>query len=145
MVQRVAAVGGSPETDMPWKAAAAAPARAWRTRQARSAFHATASGAGISSNRRDAAPGCPAFAYAVRRAVAATGTALEREEDLSRAAWAAVERLGWEERRRSRVGTGDGRGARAIQSSEENESPLRLRCPTETERRGRKRGEANPE
>ena len=62
MVQRVAAVGGNPEAAMPRNAAAAAAERACRTRQARSAFHATASRAGISSNRRDAAPGSPAFA-----------------------------------------------------------------------------------
>ena len=62
MVQRVAAVGGNPETAIPRNAAAAAVGRACRTRQARSAFHATASHTGISSNRRDAAPRSPAFA-----------------------------------------------------------------------------------
>ena len=43
---------------------------------------------------------------------------LEREEDLSRTAWTAVEREGWEERSRSRVDIGGGRGALVISSRE---------------------------
>ena len=43
---------------------------------------------------------------------------LEREEDLSRTAWTEVEREGWEERSRSRVDIGGGRGALVISSRE---------------------------
>jgi len=50
----------------------------------------------------------------VRRAVAGIGMGLEREEDLSRTAWTEVEREGWEERSRSRVDIGGGRGALVI-------------------------------
>jgi hypothetical protein len=54
----------------------------------------------------------------VRRAVAGIGMGLEREEDLSRTAWTEVEREGWEERSRSRVDIGGGRGALVISSRE---------------------------
>ena len=50
--------------------------------------------------------------------MAGIGMGLEREEDLSRTAWTAVEREGWEERSRSRVDIGGGRGALVISSRE---------------------------
>ena len=50
--------------------------------------------------------------------MAGIGMGLEREEDLSRTEWTAVEREGWEERSRSRVDIGGGRGALVISSRE---------------------------